>query len=62
MRRGHVVICGTGRAGTTLLLKILHKAGLRDMRRGRLERRMTAATAASLPDLVKSLKFYKITD
>lgn len=66
-RKRHIVITGTGRAGTTLLVRIFHELGLEtgfsenDLQRvekntGRagLERQITAANAANLPLIIKS--------
>ena len=65
--KSHIGICGTGRSGTTLLVRIFHSAGLdtgftreqideteKHVSRAGLERRANRKSAASLPDIVKS--------
>jgi hypothetical protein len=66
-RRGHLLIAGTGRAGTTLLMRILTRLGLDtgydpaafagiegNAGRAGLERKVTRETAPSLPLIVKT--------
>ncbi|MFP5480964.1 MAG: hypothetical protein ACLGIE_14960 [Alphaproteobacteria bacterium] len=66
-RRGKVIITGTGRAGTTLLVRILTRLGLdtqfteadlaaveQEVGRAGLEKIINAKRAARLPEIVKS--------
>lgn len=65
--KGHIAISGTGRAGTTLLVKLLHRAGLetgfseqdlteteQHVSRAGLEIAPSAQNAGCLPDVIKS--------
>lgn len=71
-QKSHIAICGTGRAGTTLLVRILHSAGLdtgftrsqidktlNHVARAGLERGANRQTVESLPDVIKGPSMYK---
>ncbi len=71
-KKSHIAICGTGRAGTTLLVRILHSAGLETgfsdqqldetlnhISRAGLERYSSRENAANLPDVIKSPSLYE---
>lgn len=73
MRGGHIVICGTGRAGTTLLVRILRNSGLdtgfseddiSELREhysnaGLETKALKKARVARLPDVIKNPKFFE---
>lgn len=73
MTRGRIAICGTGRAGTTLLVKLLHRAGLetgyddtdlcetdRHVAQAGLERVPSPRTIERFPDVFKSPQLHKV--
>ncbi len=73
--RGHVLIAGTGRAGTTFFVRICTRLGLDtgfsekhiaaaegNVGRAGLERRITRATIAKLPEIIKSPHVVDVLD